>query len=96
VAFGPNFTGVSRRDDVVVVAGKSADPAEDVLDITVSLRQGDRMETASVGRVGGASWEVGIPAAGFAAAPAVLLGVEMRRENATTVTWTQTFDIPAS
>ena len=72
------------------------DPPEDVLEISILLRQGERVETARVARLGGASWEVGVPAAGFAPGPALLIGIEMRHENATTVTWTQTLDIPAS
>ena len=91
--FKPNFdTRVSRTDEAVILSGRS-DAPDDILQIRVSLLQGGHIQHASVPKVGG-SWNVGLDAAGFIAGPAAAFGVEIRRENATTITWTQMVEIP--
>ena len=94
MAFKPNFTGVHRTGDTVVVSGASADPADDILDIRVILAQGHRIERAVVTVVGSA-WNVEMPSAGFVPGAATAFGVETRHEDFTTVTWVQPVDIPA-
>lgn len=39
-------------------------------------------------------WNVGLDPAGFVAGPAAAFGMEIRRENAMTITWTQMVEIP--
>jgi hypothetical protein len=92
--FKPNFTSISRNGTDIVVAGVS-DPGDiaDILSIHVTLAQGETIERALVKRVG-ASWTVPIPADGFEGGPAVVFGVETHGENATTITWAQSLQIP--
>ena len=91
--FKPNFdTRVSRTDEAVILSGRS-DVPDDILQIRVSLLQGDHIEHALVPKVDD-NWNVGLDAGGFVAGPAAAFGVEIRRENATTITWTQMVEIP--
>jgi hypothetical protein len=92
--FKPNFTGIARDGTNLVVSGTSdASSVADILSIHVTLAQGETIERALVKRVG-ASWTVPIPAGGFEDGPAVVFGVEARRENATTITWSQALEVP--
>jgi hypothetical protein len=94
MAFKPNFTGVHRDGEAVIVSGTSdADSVDDIVDIRVVLAQGDRVQRAVVDTIG-ADWNTGVPGDGFAAGPATAFGIETRRENATTITWAQPVDIP--
>jgi hypothetical protein len=92
--FKPNFTGIGRDGTDLVVSGAS-DPGSiaDILSIHVTIAQGATIERALVERIG-ASWNLRIPAQGFDDGPAVVFGVEARRENATTTTWSQALNIP--
>jgi hypothetical protein len=94
MAFKSNFTGLHRDGDTMVLSGRSdPDPPGDVVDIRVVLAQGERIERASVDVIND-KWNVRLPSDGFAAGPAVAFGIETRRENAATLTWTQTIEIP--
>jgi hypothetical protein len=93
----PNFTDVNHTGDAVVLTGQSdPEPAGDIVDIRVVLTQGGKVESAVVPTVGDRAWLVDVPAAGFAAGPAVAIGIETRREDSVTVTWTQAVQIPAA
>jgi hypothetical protein len=92
--FKPNFTSIARDGTDLVVNGASdASSVADIVSIHVTVAQGETVERALVKRVG-ASWTVPIPADGFEAGAAVAFGVEARRENATTITWSQALEIP--
>jgi hypothetical protein len=93
MAFRPNFTGIDRTEDNVLLHGESPQPGEDILDIRVFLAQEGRVARARVPTVG-LKWDVDVPAADFVAGPAVAFGVETRRENLTTITWSETMNIP--
>lgn len=91
--FKPNFaTRASRTDNAVILSGRSDEPG-DILEIRVSLLQGDHVQHANVPNVAD-NWNVGFDAAGFVAGPAAAFGIEIRRENAMTITWTQMVEIP--
>jgi hypothetical protein len=92
----PNFTDVNHSGDAVVLTGISdPEPSGDIVDIRVVLSQGERVESAVVETVGDAIWTVDVPSAGFVAGPAVAIGIETRRENSATLTWTQPVQIPS-
>jgi hypothetical protein len=89
----PNFTEARLGGGRVVVRGKTdPEPEGDVVGIRVVLTQGGRSATGDVGILG-PNWEVELPDDGFAAGGATAFGVETRRENSTTITWTQTVEI---
>jgi hypothetical protein len=92
--FKPNFTGIHRDGTHLVVSGAS-DPGSiaDILSIHVTLAQGETIERAIVEQID-ASWNVPLPADGFAAGSVVVFGVEARGENATTITWSQALNVP--
>ena len=95
MAVKPNFTGVHRTGDTLVVSGISdPEPAGDIVEVRVILAQGERLDSAVVAGVGRA-WNVEIPSDGFVAGPARAFGVETRREESTTFTWAEQVDIPA-
>src|SRR5687767_2538544 len=97
----PNFTDVQIDGDEVRVGGVSdEDDTDDILDIRVTLVQGDRIgggsgriDRAGVSRVS-AVWNARLPvkdpdAQGpdFRPGPVVAFGVETRQTNSTTITW---------
>ena len=100
--FRPNFTALELDGDDVVVRGVSDadDPADlaDILDITVVLVQGTRIERRSVDKVM-SDWAARVPVSGdgpdFELGDAAVFGVETRLEHATTITWTQAMPIVA-
>jgi hypothetical protein len=90
----PNFTRVDRRGGAIVLTGETdPEPEGDLLGIHVVLSQGAQTTAATVS-VLGASWNVELSEDGFAAGPANVIGIETRRENATTITWAQAVEIP--
>jgi hypothetical protein len=96
MAVRPNFTGAQLIEDEVRVAGASDDDdTDDILDIRVTLVQGDRIESES--RVAsGSSFPVEDPegkGGDFRPGPAAVFGVETRRTNAWTTTWAQALTI---
>ena|SRR5215211_724934 len=101
MAARPNFTGAQITQDTVQVFGTSDTsdpPGNDLLDIRVVLTQaqgeGDppRIATGSVAELSDA-WQADLPSEGFAPGIAVAFGVETRRTNATTTTWTESLEI---
>jgi hypothetical protein len=95
--FRPNFTGVTRRDGNVVVAGSSSQDDDDkVLEIFVSLKQTEAIGAPAPVRVTrvGLVWEAEFPGASYVAGPAVAIGVEIRELHARTITWAELLTIP--
>ena len=92
--FKPNFTGVRRDGDELIVSGAS-DPNDlpDILEIRVVLTQGDTIATPVTAGTIGATWNVNVPGDGFGDGTAVAFGIETHRENATTITWSQALNI---
>jgi hypothetical protein len=102
MATKPNFTDARIIGDVVRVEGRS-DPADpdlaDILDIRVTLVQGERMASRSVEQISEV-WHAELPVSD-AATPgefrageeAVAFGVEARKENLLTMTWTETVTV---
>lgn len=91
MAFRPNFTAALLDKGGVTVSGASVDTS-DIFDITVRLTQGNRVARRSVVKIDSA-WDVRFEDEGFGPGPIVAVGVESRRENLTTTTWTQTLTI---
>jgi hypothetical protein len=89
----PNFTSASLAGGRVTVQGQTdPEPEGDIVAIRVVLSQGGKTVDGDV-RSAGANWEVELPGDGFSAGSATAFGVETRRENSTTITWTQTVEI---
>jgi hypothetical protein len=91
----PNFTSVLQTGGLIVVNGTSPLPTDDVLMLHIVLSQGGHSVPA-VAEAVGEGWSFTISGAGFTAGPATAVGVEVRRENATTTTWVETVEIPQS
>jgi hypothetical protein len=91
MAFRPKFTAALLDEGGVTVSGTSDDTA-DILDIAVSLQQGECTARRSVVKIDTA-WDVRFEDDGFVPGPVVAVGVESRREHLTTTTWTQTLSI---
>ena len=89
----PNFTTVQHISGSIVVNGTSDGPTEDILIIQVVLSQGAHTVPSFV-EFAGQDWSVTIPGDGFSVGPAIAVGVEVRRENATTTTWAEAVEIP--
>lgn len=98
----PNFTGAQLSGGTLQVFGTSDTsdpPGNDLLDIRVVVTQeaqaeGDppRIASGSVAELS-AAWQADLPSEGFARRTAVAFGVETRRTNATTTTWTESLEI---
>lgn len=91
MAFRPNFTAALLDEGGIIVSGTSTDTA-DILDITVRLLQGNRVARRSVLKID-STWDVRFDDEGFGEDPVVAVGVESRRENLMTITWTQTLTV---
>src|SRR3954447_15642126 len=92
--FKPNFTRVDQHAGMLTISGQSdPSPPNDILSVHVTLVQGATSDSVAIGMPGD-TWDVRIAVNGFAAGPAVLVGVETRRENSTIITWAQGMDIP--
>ena len=91
MAFRPNFSAAQLDKGGVIVSGNSTDTA-DILDITVRLLQGNRVARRSVLKID-TTWDVRFEDEGFGEGPVVAVGIESRRENLMTITWTQTLTI---
>jgi hypothetical protein len=89
----PNFTDARLTAGRVVVQGETdPNPEGDVVGIRVVLSQGGQSATGDV-RTVGKNWNVDLPDDGFSAGQATAFGVETRRENSTTTTWSQGVEI---
>ena len=106
MGFKPNFIAAQVLDGRVRVSGTSdEDDTDDILDIRVTLVQGDRIATesrvasesvATVTSVWNAFFPVVDPEANggdFRPGEVVAFGVEWRKTNATQITWAQTLTI---
>jgi hypothetical protein len=92
--FKPNFTRMAQDAGVLTISGQSdPKPPNDVLSVHVTLVQGATSDSVGVGMPGD-TWDVRMAVGGFAPGPAVLVGVETRRENSTIITWAQPMEIP--
>ena len=92
----PNFTSVHHTGGTIVLRGTSdPTPDGDIVSIQVVLSQSGQSTPASVDGIGG-EWSVAVAAEGFNDGTAVAVGIETRRENATTITWAQAVEIPES
>ena len=95
--FRPNFTGISRDGDDLIVSGESdPDDFADIVAIRVFLAQGAHSDGSSVGfGKPSSAWTARFASAtDFTAGPVTVSGVEMRNTNATTITWSQLLEIP--
>jgi hypothetical protein len=92
----PSFTDVQIVGDKLRVGGESDADVSDVVDIRVTLVQGQRIAAAPVSQIA-SSWKaelpVSDPAGDFQAGEAVAFGVETRSENVLTMTWAETVTI---
>jgi hypothetical protein len=89
----PNFIKAAIDGEAVALRGQSdPEPAGDIVHIHVVLSQG-ATTAGGEGAPLGADWRADVPAKGFQAGPATATGVEVRRTNSTTTTWTETVDI---
>jgi len=90
----PNFKRLDHIGGSIVVGGTSdPHPPDDILMIQVLLSQGGHSVAEFIQFVG-QDWSVTVPAEGFSPGPALVVGVETRRENATTTTWAEAVVIP--
>jgi hypothetical protein len=94
MATRPNFIKVEKDGDFITLRGESdPDPSGDIVHIHVVLTQGDQTANGE-GAPLGADWQARVPGQGFQPGPATASGVEVRKVNATTTTWTETVEIP--
>jgi hypothetical protein len=102
MAFRPNFTALELDGDFVFARGLSDGdrPGDlaDILAINVTVVQGSRIARGSVDKMQ-SDWVVRLPVQDpeggddFEVDDAAVFGVEMRRQNATTIAWTQVMAI---
>ena len=90
----PNITDVGKDGTDITLRGESdPEPSRDIVHIHVMLTQGEQTTGGEASPLG-ADWQARVPADGFQAGPATATGVEVRKTNATTTTWTETVEIP--
>jgi hypothetical protein len=90
----PNFIRAAIDGDAIALRGESdPNPPGDIVHIHVVLSQGEQTAGGEAAPLG-AEWQARVPADGFGPGPATAVGVELRRTNATTTTWTETVEIP--
>ena len=94
MASRPNFTDVGTDGEFITLTGVSdPEPPGDIVHIHVVLSQGAQTADGE-GAPLGAEWHAPVRAEGFQAGPATAVGVEVRKTNATTTTWTETVELP--
>ncbi|HWM10523.1 MAG TPA: hypothetical protein VNO82_14320 [Solirubrobacteraceae bacterium] len=90
----PNFIKAEPDGDFITLRGESdPQPPGDLVHIHVVLTQGGQTAGGEAAPLG-ADWQARVPGEGFQAGPATAVGVEVRKTNATTTTWTETVEIP--
>jgi hypothetical protein len=93
MASRPNFIKAGIDDDVITLRGESdPEPPGDIVHIHVVLSQGGKTAGGEADPLG-ADWLARVPGEGFQAGPATATGVEVRKTNSTTTTWTETVEI---
>jgi hypothetical protein len=94
MAARPNFIKTGVDGEFITLRGESdPQPPGDIVHIHVVLTQGEQTAGGEADPLG-AEWQARVPADGFGPGPATAVGVEFRRTNATTTTWTETVEIP--
>jgi len=94
MASRPNFVEVETDGDFITLKGESdPQPPGDIVHIHVMLAQVGQTTGGEAAPLG-AEWQARVPRAGFQAGPATAVGVEVRKTNTTTTTWTETLEIP--
>ena len=89
----PNFIKAAIDGDSVTLRGESdPQPPGDIVHIHVVLSQGEKIANGEAAPLG-ADWVASVPGEGFQAGPATASGVEVRKTNSTTTTWTETVEI---
>jgi hypothetical protein len=89
----PNFIKAGIDGDAVAVRGESdPEPAGDIIHIHVVLTQGGQTAGGDAAPLG-ADWQARVPADGFQTGTVTAVGVEVRKTNATTTTWTETIEL---
>ena len=89
----PNILKAALDGDVVALRGESdPDPTGDIVHIHVVLSQGETIAHGEAAPLG-ADWVANVPSEGFEAGPATASGVEVRKTNFTTTTWSETVEI---
>ena len=90
----PNFTDIESDGTDITLHGESdPEPPGDIVHIHVMLTQGEQTTGGEASPLG-ADWQGRVPGEGFHAGLATAVGVEVRKTNATTTTWTETVEIP--
>jgi hypothetical protein len=93
MASRPNFLEATPDDDAITLRGESdPEPAGDIVHIHVVLTQGGQTASAEAEPLG-ADWVARVPREGFQPGAATAVGVELRKTNSTTTTWTETVEI---
>jgi hypothetical protein len=93
MATRPNFIKAAIDGDDITLRGESdPNPPGDIVHIHVVLSQGGTIANGEGGPLG-ADWVATVPGKGFQAGPATASGVEVRKTNSTTTTWSETVDI---
>jgi hypothetical protein len=93
MAARPNFIKAATDGDFVALRGESdPEPPGDIVHIHVVLSQGENTAGGEAAPLG-ADWQARVPSDGFRPGPATATGVEVRKTNSTTTTWTETVEI---
>jgi hypothetical protein len=100
MAAKPNFTKVRLAGGKVTVQGESnSQDLDDIVGIHVLVRQeakaGEDQATLAAGSVAqaGSTWEAELDDKGFAAGPAMALGVETHSDPLTAISWAESVEI---
>jgi hypothetical protein len=90
----PNFIKAGVDGEFITLRGESdPEPPGDIVHIHVVLTQGDQTADGE-GSPLGADWVARVPGQGFQPDAATASGVEVRKSNSTTTTWTETVELP--
>jgi hypothetical protein len=96
MASRPNFVKATPDGNDIALRGESDPaPAGDIVHIHVVLTQGEQTASSEAEPLG-ENWVARVPGAGFQPGPATAVGVEMRKTNSATTTWTETVEIKES
>jgi len=91
----PNFVGIRREGPNLVVTGQTPeDLVADAIELRVVLTQGETIAPPASPDSLGLGWQVRVPADGFESGTSVAFGIEIHRENSTTITWAEALDVP--
>jgi hypothetical protein len=89
----PNFIKAAIDGDAITLRGESdPNPPGDIVHIHVVLSQDGKIADGEATPLG-ADWVATVPGQGFQAGPATASGVEVRKTNSTTTTWSEIVEI---